>query len=140
MLDIETLDTSITAAIVAIGAVSFDPRGVQPDEDSYRVTISEHDNLKNGRTVSKSTLDWWRIQSDEAKAAVFDGPHVPLSLALQNFAMWVNKMQPTCTRIWAKSPDFDCSIMIHAFKEAGIFWPFKFWESFPEGIDGWSCA
>jgi hypothetical protein len=127
MIDIETLDTSVTSAILAIGAVVFDPRG-EVLEDSYSVTVSREDNEKQGRTVSQSTIDWWAQQDQDAQDSVFKGPHVPLNLALDNFARWANKLTPTCTRVWAKSPDFDCNIMIHAFKEQGLYWPFKFWE------------
>ena len=128
MIDIETLDTAITAAIIGIGAVVFNPRG-DILEDSYSVTISEGNNVKQGRTVSKSTKEWWAMQDQDAQDAVFKGPHVPLNLALSNFAQWVNRLSPTCTRVWAKSPDFDCSILIHACAEQGVYWPFKFWEA-----------
>lgn len=129
MLDIETLDTSVTSAIIAIGAVSFDPRGETFDEDTFLMTCSKKSNLAHGRTVSQSTLAWWANQDQDAQDAVFKGPHVPFNLMLDSFVRWVNKKTPTCTRVWAKSPDFDCSILIHACKEQGINWPFKFWEA-----------
>jgi len=127
MIDIETLDTAVTAAILAIGAVVFNPRG-EILEDTFHVTISADENEKHGRTVSRSTVAWWHQQDQEAQDAVFKGPHVPLNLALANFAQWVNRMVPTCTRVWAKSPDFDCNILIHACAEQNVLWPFKFWE------------
>ena len=129
MIDIETLDTSITAAILAIGAVTFNPRGIGYDEEEFHLTISKKSNIAHGRSVSDGTVKWWSIQSPEAQASVFDGPHVALPLALDNFARWLNRMKPTCTRVWAKSPDFDCSILKHACDEQGIIWPFKFWEA-----------
>ena len=129
MIDIETLDTSASAAIIAIGAVSFDPRGEVFDEGTFLMTCSKKSNLAHGRTVSQGTVDWWSIQDQEAQDAVFAGPHTPLNLALDGFVRWVNRISPTCTRVWAKSPDFDCNILQHACKEQGIYWPFKFWES-----------
>jgi hypothetical protein len=74
-------------------------------------------------------LDWWSQQSAEARAAVFNGPHQTLPLALTNFCSWANRLRPTCTRIWAKDPDFDVAILRHACRQLGIMWPFKFWES-----------
>ncbi len=127
MIDIESYDTAVTAAILAIGAVVFNPRG-DVLEDSYHVTISREDNEKQGRTVSQSTVDWWSQQDQDAQDSVFKGPHIPLNLALANFARWANRLQPTCTRIWAMSPDFDCNILIHACSEQNVHWPFKFWE------------
>ena len=128
MLDIETLNTDIDSAIIAIGAVSFNPRGEYYDDEHFHVTISKKSNLAHKRTVSEATERWWAMQDEEAQAAVFNGPHVPLHLALDNFARWVNRLSPTCTRLWAKSPGFDCAIMQHACDEQGIYWPFKFWE------------
>ena len=130
MLDIETLDTEPSAAIIAIGAVSFNPRGAGYEEDdTFHMTISKRSNLAHDRSVSQSTLAWWKNQSQEAQQSVFGGPHTPLHLALDGFTRWVNRHSPTCTRIWAKSPDFDCVIMINACKAQGIYWPFKFWEA-----------
>jgi hypothetical protein len=130
MIDIETLDVEVNAAIIAIGALTFNPRGEGFDtEDTYHVTISKRSNLAHKRSVSKSTEAWWAQQDQAAQDSVFKGPHVPLHLALYNFARWVNKRKPTCTRVWAKSPDFDCSILNHACKEQNVYWPFKFWEA-----------
>jgi hypothetical protein len=40
MVDIETLDTQISAAIVSIGAVVFDPRG-EDYQETFSLTIVE---------------------------------------------------------------------------------------------------
>jgi hypothetical protein len=128
MVDIETLDVEISAAIVAIGAVVFDPRGEELGEE-FSVTISKASNRRECRTVSERTMEWWAMQSPEAQAAVFEGDHQPLGAALDNFTRWINRLDPTCTRVWAKSPDFDCSILKHACDHFGFIWPFKFWET-----------
>jgi len=130
MVDIETLDTSVTAGILAVGAVVFNPRKEGFDEgDTFHITISQESNKAQGRSVSAATLAWWAQQSQEARDSVFNGSSVSLGLGLGEFTRWVNKIQPTCTRIWAKSPDFDCSILAHACNEQNIMWPFKFWEA-----------
>jgi hypothetical protein len=129
MIDIETLDTEVTAAVVAIGAVVFDPRAEGGDEAFQISNITKRSNLNCSRTVSQSTLDWWAIQDAEAQMAVFGGKPHTLDIALGEFTRWVNRMTPTCTRVWAKSPDFDCSILRHACVNRGILWPFKFWEA-----------
>ena len=130
MVDIETLDTDITAAIVAIAAVTFDPRSsdYHPTEE-WSCTIDQKSNLFHGRTISDETIDWWMAQSEEAKAKVFNGPHTELSTALRSFTQWLNKLRPTCTRIWAKDPDFDIKILHHACSSLNIRWPFGFWEA-----------
>jgi len=128
MIDIETLDTEVTATILSIGACVFNPREVGIT-DEFHITIDEYSNIKAGRSWSQSTKDWWAMQSQEAQDSVFAGPHTPLSIALTEFTQWINRLSPTCTRVWAKSPDFDCSILAHACRSQGIIWPFKFWEN-----------
>ena len=128
MVDIETLGVTIDAAIVAIGAVVFDPRNTTY-EDEYQITISQASNRREGRIVDEDTVIWWSQQSKEAQAAVFDGPHKSLNVAIDDFTRWINKLNPTCTRVWAKSPDFDCAILKHACQHMAVIWPFKFWEA-----------
>ena len=130
MIDIETLDTDVTAAIVSIAAVTFNPRGEGiDDEETYRVTVDQRSNRFHGRTVSDATVAWWEAQSPEARDLTFGGPHTELSSALRQFTRWVNCLSPTCTRIWAKDPDFDIKILAHACEGLNIRWPFRFWES-----------
>lgn len=130
MIDIETLDTDVTAAIVSIAAVTFNPRGNGSErEDKFRLTIDERSNRFHGRTVSDATVAWWETQSLEAKHATFGGPHTELSSALRQFTRWINELRPTCTRVWAKDPDFDISILRHACQSLNLIWPFKFWEN-----------
>lgn len=130
MVDIETLDTETTAAILSIGATTFNPRGDGlNNEDEFVVTIDRQSNEAHGRTVSEATLAWWQNQSVEAQASVFQGPFTELSIALREFTTWINILQPTPTRIWANDPDFDVNILAHACRSLGIIWPFKFWET-----------
>lgn len=125
MIDIETYDTEITAVILSIGAVVFDPRGYTLD-DEFHIKLSTAS--QSDRTTSPSTVTWWDQQSPKARESVFVGKKIPINIALTAFTIWINKLQPTCTRIWAKSPDFDCAIVNHACKEQHIRFPFKFWE------------
>lgn len=130
MVDIETLDTKKTAAIVQIAARTFNPRGnVSEEDEEWSCTIDRDSNEFHGRSISQTTLDWWAMQSPGARQAVFDGPHQELSDALKNFTRWCNMLSPTCTRVWAKDPDFDIVILQDACDQLGIIWPFRFWES-----------
>ena len=129
MIDIETLDTEVSAAIVSVAAMTFDPRGEGiDDEQTFSLTIDQRSNEAHGRSVSQGTLNWWAAQSPEAWDATFGGPHVELSSALRQFTRWINKLSPTCTRVWAKDPDFDVNILRHACVGLNLIWPFKFWE------------
>jgi len=132
MIDIETMDVEPTAAIVSIGAVIFDPRGddnVDTLSNNFEIRISLDSNQRADRSFSASTMVWWMNQSEEARQATFMGDTVPLGIGLQNFSSWINRQKPKASRVWAKSPDFDCKILEHAFKNENLIWPFKFWES-----------
>jgi hypothetical protein len=127
MVDIETLDVSISAAIVSVGAVVFDPRGIDYQE-TFSLTIDEKSNRFHGRSVSDATLTWWAQQPSEARERTFGGPHTELSSAMRSFTSWINRLAPTCTRIWAQDPDFDVKILDHCCRSLNIIWPFRFWE------------
>jgi len=127
MVDIETFDTEVTATILAIGAVVFDPRADELEANQWHSTIST--KSQHDRTVSEDTQEWWRQQDQDAQDSVFKGAQLPLAIALADFTRWINRQRPTCTRIWAKSPDFDCSILKNACEQHGVLWPFKFWEA-----------
>lgn len=132
MLDIETMDVQHSAAIVAIGAVVFDPRRSDKREDltnCFSAKVSLESNAKAGRSMSASTIQWWLNQSKAAQEATFLGETLPLGLALREFVTWVAKQEVRPTRIWAKDPDFDCVIVQDACQQMNERWPFKFWES-----------
>jgi len=134
MIDIETLSTLPSAAIITIGAVMFDPRG-EDTEESLREhaqlfgPISFESNEKEGRHISASTIAWWLKQEPAAQAGLFEGNVVALRSALESFRQWVANAKPAPTRLWCKDPDFDGVILGDAFRQMGLMWPFRFWET-----------
>jgi hypothetical protein len=68
MLDLETLDTRPSAAVLSIGLVGFYPFGVDaPMPIGERWVLDVDAQLARGATVSGSTLCWWAQQSDAAR-------------------------------------------------------------------------
>ena len=147
MIDIETGATSPDAAILSIGACIFDPKVIRTAEElkdnSFSQIISFESN--NDRHWSGDTIKWWLRQSQEAIDGLFQGNPTPLNSALALFKCWVNQHTPQPINVWAKSPSFDVVIMEHAFNQAKMMWPFKFWNTrdvrtiedlaFPNGPD-----
>jgi hypothetical protein len=135
MVDLETMSTAPNAAIVAIGAVQFDPFG-SDTEDSIRAdpsrlfytVISFESNEAEERHFSVSTIKWWLGQSKEAQTALLN-PNTHLRGALTEFRMWVDALRPSVDRVWAKSPEFDCVILKNAYDAVGQVWPFQYWNS-----------
>lgn len=131
MIDLETMGVEQDAAIVAIGAVLFDPHSSEPpsSKDQYYATISLESNSKAGRAIEGATVAWWLGQAEAARAEIATGSLMPLSRALSGFKAFVSAAKPSPTRVWAKDPDFDCTILRHAMEQDRLRWPFKFWES-----------
>lgn len=116
MIDLETLSTRVDAVILSIGAVKFDENKII---DDFYAPVQK--GSQPGRRIDQSTLDWWKEQSPEAfNAAFFDPNAMPLRNALAFLANWVDPD----AKIWANSPDFDCSILAHAYGDQGVPWKF----------------
>lgn len=137
MVDIETMSTRPNATIVSIGACLFSPIG-EDTEDSIRAeedrcfyqVISLESNEQAGRHFQAGTIEWWFKQDEAARTALFENSHITnLATALYRFRRWAQDALPKVNRIWAKSPDFDCTILASAFGATNDLWPFKFWES-----------
>jgi hypothetical protein len=133
MVDLETMDTANTAAILAIGAVFFDPADENTTAElkaaSFSRTISLPSNEVAGRTISASTVMWWMQQNDAARRRLYDGELVPLNQALNHFVQWIDSLKPKPIRLWAKDPDFDNSILANAFANQNMRWVFPYWST-----------
>ena len=126
MIDIETLDTENTAAVISIGAVVFDPDSKEVEDRTFHVNIEFEEALKHG-TFSESTIAWWERQNEEAKASLFEPEPIPLKDALVAFEKYVRSWKPKPKFIWGNSPAFDIAILRHACKNTGLKFPFTPW-------------
>jgi hypothetical protein len=132
MVDLETMDVEVSAAILSIGAVMFDPRGKDTEEtltDTFYLRLSLESNMKSGRTTSASTICWWLTQGDDARKELVEGEQLNIGMGMLNFRRWITDRTPRATRVWAKSPDFDCSMLKHAMDQQNERWPFHFADS-----------
>lgn len=126
MVDIETLDTENTAAVVSIGAVVFDPDSLLIEDRTFHVNIDFEEALKHG-TFSESTVSFWERQPEEAVATLFDPEPVDLKTALVEFGKFVTSWKPKPKFIWGNSPAFDVAILRHAHKKCELKFPFTPW-------------
>ncbi|WP_392385088.1 3'-5' exonuclease [Marinomonas primoryensis] len=125
--DIETKDTLQTAVILSIGAVVVDTETLKRGE-KFHIVISQS---QPGRTVSESTMDWWRKQREEtpvAFEAVFNlSPKPDLKTALNSFKEWIEETGIDRPQVFGNGPEFDNMILEHAFKtELGHSAPWDF--------------
>lgn len=146
MIDLETLGTKPGCPVITIGAVLFDPVATDSVETlmhrSFYRAINLADAVKNSNGVEGDTIDWWFRQSDEAIKAVVADPTYSTKQALEAFYHYAESRAvswtveffeehphyPKVSRVWAKSPDFDCKMMESLWaRHPGFYaWPYKF--------------
>lgn len=128
MVDIETLDTAPSAAILSIGAVAFRMPATYQELDlsnRFYADIDVNDSMRKGATASFSTIKWWTEQSDEARRATFArAVRRPEEAVLNDFITWVTQLGPIDKRIiWANGIDFDLTIIREAMRRNNITHP-----------------
>lgn len=122
MLDLETMGNGNNAAIVAIGACSFDPYDASVEIQPYYQRITLQSSVDFGLKMDASTVLWWMQQKDAAKIATFDGQAMPLGDALWAFSKWVGG--DYC--VWGNGATFDNVIIRSAFAACKLEPPWKF--------------
>ncbi len=128
MLDLETLDTSSTAVVTAIGAVFFDPHSSFTGSRFYRVTNDWSEQQKHGCTVSGDTVHWWLTQSKEAQShLVYPDPGSSCSTeqALRDFIDFLDGFGGD-VEVWGNGADFDNIILGNLYKAYGIQRPWTY--------------
>ena len=121
MVDLETISTDNDAGIISIGAVPFNHAFPFPQfyEKIEFVTLEQ-----KGFHLSKSTLDWWSKQSEEARSEAFSGT-VPIEEVLSAFASYIKELEVP-VNIWGNGSDFDNIILWNAYDRCGIPAPWSF--------------
>ncbi len=126
-VDIETLGTKPGSAIISLGAVVFDPLTGQLGESFY---TSFNATCMIGFTTDKGTIDWWKEQSEQAKA-MLSMNNMSLEAGLDSFYLWWKDIESDCAlgdyaRFWAKPPSFDEVLLDAAYKIVGIKTPWHY--------------
>lgn len=118
MLDLETYDTSPTAAVASIGAVFFNPETGHTGE-AYKINCSFASNHAAGLSFSTNTLNWWANQSEYAQEGLAVPAPIPLIDALHDFAYWMlkNHRDPY---VWGNGITFDNVILRNAYRAVGM--------------------
>lgn len=127
MLDLETMGSSSTAAIVAIGAVEFDPL-----TGKTGATIEINVNLNSSAHYGKmdaSTVQWWLRQSEQARA-IFNGDATKMTLknALLTLNSWLEDIADKSElQIWGNGSNFDNVILMNAYEAVRLPASFTHW-------------
>lgn len=131
MIDIETMSTSPTAAILQVGAVWFDLDATVPNGPTFERTVSLQSSVLAGLTIDPSTVAWWQRQSPEAQQAIDTNPE-PLDRVLMALAYFVRSgladLKPSDNKalIWANGIAFDIAVLENAYLALGLQIPWYF--------------
>jgi len=120
MVDIETLSADINAAIISVGAVTFDLK------DEFHEYISIQSCLDLGLEVSEKTLLWWIEESNNIEQIIKTKTAKPIQEVLQNFSNWLLKFNKNKTNIWSYGTTFDISILTNAYNKCSIEIPWRY--------------
>jgi hypothetical protein len=130
MLDLETMGNGPHAAITAIGAVAFDPRGEAAPEGFYH-PVDLESAMAGGGVVDASTVLWWMQQSDEARA-MYSQDAVSIETALRDFAGFVKLVRIAgdgWVHVWGNGAAFDNVILRSAYDRSGMEAPWGYREN-----------
>ena len=129
MIDLETMGSGPTAAIVSIGCVPFDRESLTVGQDEFYTVVDLESSLKAGLTAESSTILWWMTQSEEARTELFSGRRAQLYEALSALRYWMAGLVPAKNdrKVWGNGTAFDNVILSSAYKAVGLETPWNFW-------------
>ncbi len=121
MIDIETMGTSMRAAIVAIAAVEFAPGSPPSLVNPFYYNVKLQSCLDARLDVDGDTIEWWLRQSDAARAALDTPTHPaqPITDVLRQLRTWL----PDNCLIWSNGAAFDLPILRSAYDACKIVLP-----------------
>ena len=128
MVDLETMGKSSSAAIIAIGAVQFDPIEGTLGKEFY-ATIDLESSMASGGLADASTILWWMRQGDAARSE-FAREGRELLPVLREFANFIDVLRSNGhdVGIWGNGAAFDNVILANAYANAHLPLPWKHWE------------
>lgn len=130
MLDIETLGSKTTSAMLSIGAVMFDINTGETGIE-FHEHINLQDCLNQGFTVDRDTIMWWMKQSDDARKGIYEKTGSPLKIVLKQFASYHNackEVNNESPQIWGNGASFDVTILQHAYEKLNMEIPWNFYD------------
>lgn len=122
MTDIETLDTKPTGVILSVAMVAFDPQSGEM-ETILNADMDAGQQVLEGRTVGKDTVEWWLQQDYKARRRAF-APDIVMNP--RNVSDMIVNRVGAYPHLWANDPDFDY-VFLQDFIRAyhpDFKWPF----------------
>ncbi|ELT9930757.1 3'-5' exoribonuclease [Escherichia coli] len=121
-VDLETMGTNPDAPINSIGGKFFDPETGEMGPE-FSKTI---DAKTGGGTVDISTIEWWLVQSSEARSAILVN-QIPLDDALLQFREFISEhSDEKFVQVWGNGVTFDNAILRRSYERKGIPCPWRY--------------
>lgn len=142
MIDTETLGFAPGCSIMTLGAVAFEPEDWYHKKNlqHFYIRIHRQSCLDLGLKEEQSTLDWWDKQSEEARYEVFGNPdRVTINVALALLDRWLGEF-PAQIRPWSHGVGFDIPIIEHAYRLAGRYVPWKYYNALDTRTIYWKAG
>lgn len=130
MVDIETLGTSTDAMISTIGCATFSLNSIGSKAVFY-TRVSFESCASIGLKMDPATVMWWMSQPDEARREITSREGLAsIYTALQGLTDFIqSESRGREIRIYAKDPDFDCTILRTAYERAHMPCPWSYWQT-----------
>ncbi|EFH7981816.1 exonuclease [Escherichia coli] len=121
-VDLETMGTNPDAPINSIGGKFFDPATGEMGPE-FSKTI---DAKTGGGTVDISSIEWWLVQSSEARSAILVN-QIPLDDALLQFREFISEhSDEKFVQVWGNGATFDNAILRRSYERQGIPCPWRY--------------
>ncbi len=122
MIDLETMSTAKTAAILSIGAVQFDFKTGELGAEFYQnITLSSCAFM--GMHRSADTLNWWSLDENKEARDALSKDAVSIEMAIIRFIQWCGgEIIP-----WGNGVAFDIVILENAIRLFRREPPWKFY-------------
>lgn len=122
-VDIETLSTMPTAAMIAIAAKTFDMDDDTDPGQLFRKNINVTYAALNGYHIEPETLEWWTANPPEAKERIINGTNTAVDVrqALMDFTEFLRGVKADAgadeVHLWMQGTDFDGSILRYSYRK-----------------------
>ncbi len=129
MMDIETLSTDSSGAILSISAVLFSLETGSIGK-IFNVFIDIKEQVKEGAVVDRETLTWWsRPENVSTFEKAVSSQKQGVKDALVSFNNWIKSLdiEVNNIKLWGNGYGFDNVLVRNLYKRSGIEFIVPFW-------------
>lgn len=130
MIDIETFGTRAGCVICSIAAQTFSVK-TGPGKQHFYERIDTKTCEEIGLQIEKETFDWWKsLPADSVASKEIFSPRrtrFHIRKVLEDFRSWLRSNHVKF--IWAKGPDFDCTILAEAYRRYEMKPPWNYYDT-----------